>query len=91
MGVDQLQHLELANNIAGRFNSLFKGDYFPELQYVEARFPKIMSLTDPKKKMSKSDKAERSRINLTDSETTIRDKIRRAVTDSEGDRITHDP
>ena len=49
-----------------------------------------MSLTDPSRKMSKSDSNDRSRINLSDSEAAIREKIRRAVTDSEGDRVSYE-
>jgi tryptophanyl-tRNA synthetase len=47
-----------------------------------------MSLADPSKKMSKSAPNERSRISLSDSSEVIREKIRRAVTDSDGDSIT---
>lgn len=50
-----------------------------------------MSLIDPNKKMSKSDSNDRSRINMTDSKDQIADKIRRAVTDSEGHSITYQP
>lgn len=50
-----------------------------------------MSLVDPKKKMSKSEVNERSRINLSDSEKEVKEKIRRAVTDSDGNSITFDP
>lgn len=48
-----------------------------------------MSLIDPNKKMSKSDSNDRSRINMTDSKDQIADKIRRAVTDAEGNYITY--
>jgi len=50
-----------------------------------------MSLADPSKKMSKSNSSERSRISLSDNEQVIREKVRRAVTDSDGDSITFDP
>lgn len=50
-----------------------------------------MSLTNPDKKMSKSDKNERSRIHLTDNLKQVQEKIRRAVTDSEGNSITYEP
>lgn len=50
-----------------------------------------MSLTDPSKKMSKSDSNERSRINMSDSKDQIANKIRRAVTDSNGDFISFEP
>lgn len=66
VGVDQLQHLELTNKYGERFNKQFKTSFFPKVKYVESKHPKIMSLTDPFKKMSKSDANERSRINLSD-------------------------
>lgn len=56
VGVDQLQHLELTNKIRERFNKVVKEKYFPHVEYVEAKKAKIMSLTQPDKKMSKSDK-----------------------------------
>jgi tryptophanyl-tRNA synthetase len=66
VGVDQLQHIELTNKYGERFNKQFKTSFFPKVKYVESKFPKIMSLVDPTKKMSKSDVNERSRINLSD-------------------------
>ena len=81
VGVDQLQHIELTNKYADRFNKQF-GPFFPRVKYVEAQFPKVMSFADPSKKMSKSDANVRSRIALGDNEETVRDKIRRAVTHS---------
>jgi tryptophanyl-tRNA synthetase len=54
VGVDQLQHLELTNKFAGRFNKQFKTTFFPKVRYVESSVSKVMSLTDPSKKMSKS-------------------------------------
>ena len=90
VGVDQLQHIELTNKYSQRFNKLFKTNFFPKVRYVEAEFPKVMSLVDPAKKMSKSDANLRSRIILTDKPQTVRDKIRRAVTDSDGKTITFD-
>lgn len=56
-----------------------------------AKTPRVMSLTDPSKKMSKSDANERSRINMTDSKDQIAEKIRRSVTDAEGNVITYEP
>lgn len=50
-----------------------------------------MSFVDPNKKMSKSDTNERSRINLSDSKDEIALKIRKAVTDANGNEITYDP
>ena len=83
VGKDQLQHLELTRDIAGRFNSLF-GDVFtiPE-PYLGKAGAKIMSLQDPAKKMSKSDENPNASIYLTDDRDTVIRKFKRAVTDSE--------
>lgn len=89
VGVDQKQHLEICRDIAQRFNSIY-GDVFtiPEalIQKVGA---KIMSLQEPTKKMSKSD-PEETFVSLLDDPDTIRRKIKRAVTDSDGE-IRFDP
>lgn len=82
VGEDQRQHLELARDIAGRFNNLY-GETFtvpePIIPKVGAR---IMSLAEPAKKMSKSDTNENAYILLTDSPDVILRKFKRAVTDS---------
>lgn len=82
VGSDQKQHLELARDIALRFNALY-GEVFtvPEiiLQKVGA---KVMSLTEPTRKMSKSD-VEDSFVSMLDEPALIRKKLRRAVTDSD--------
>lgn len=84
VGKDQLQHLELARNIAERFNAIY-GDVFtmPEA-YVGKIGAKIMSLQDPSKKMSKSDENINASIYLMDDTDTIIRKFKRAITDSEG-------
>ena len=89
VGVDQKQHLELCRDIAQRFNSIY-GDVFtiPD-GYIPKVGAKIMSLQEPTKKMSKSD-PEETYIALLDDPDTIRRKIRRAVTDSDGE-IRFDP
>ncbi|MGB9779282.1 tryptophan--tRNA ligase [Caldanaerobacter sp.] len=83
VGEDQKQHLELTRDIAQRFNNRF-GETFvipePMILKLGAR---IMSLTDPTKKMSKSDADPNNRINLLDDPDTIYRKIMKAVTDSE--------
>lgn len=71
VGVDQLQHIELTNKFSQRFNKQFKTNFFPQVRYVESKFPKIMSLVNPEKKMSKSDPNQRSRILLSDSAEKI--------------------
>ncbi|UFS70403.1 tryptophan--tRNA ligase [Geomonas sp. RF6] len=80
VGKDQLQHLELTRDIVRRFNYLF-GDYFREPQPLQTDAPKVMSLNDPERKMSKQNGA-RHYIGIFDDEGTIRSKIRSAVTDS---------
>lgn len=83
VGVDQKQHLELARNIAQRFNQRY-GDFFtlPE-PYIPKVGAKVMSLQDPTKKMSKSDENPNAVILILDDKDTIIRKFKRAVTDSE--------
>ncbi len=82
VGDDQKQHLELARDIAQKFNSDFREGFFalPE-PLIQGPATRIMSLRDGAKKMSKSDASDNSRINLTDDADTIAQKIRRAKTD----------
>lgn len=80
VGKDQEQHLELSREIARRFNYLF-GDYFPEPAPLFTESPKVMSLAEPEKKMSKS-LGERHFIGLFEEEASIRKKVKTAVTDS---------
>ena len=89
IGADQKQHLELTRNIAQRFNSIY-GDVFtvPE-GYFGKVGSRIMSLQEPTRKMSKSDPDE-CYIAILDPEDAIRRKIKRAVTDSDGE-IRYDP
>lgn len=89
VGVDQKQHLEICRDIAQRFNGIY-GDVFtiPE-PYIAKVGAKIMSLQEPTKKMSKSD-PEESYVALLDEPDVIRRKIKRAVTDSDGE-IRYDP
>lgn len=83
VGIDQKQHVELARNIAIRFNNKY-GDTFvvPECLIPEVG-AKIMDLQEPTKKMSKSDDSYKGTILLLDSEKDIRKKIMSAVTDSD--------
>ena len=81
VGQDQKQHLEITRDIAARFNGIY-GDVFriPE-PYIPTVGQKIMSLTEPDKKMSKSDTTGGS-VSMFDDRDTIIRKIKRAVTDS---------
>ncbi len=83
VGVDQKQHIELARDVAMRFNQVY-GDVFtvPE-GYMQKNGTKIMSLQDPKKKMSKSDTNENASVGILDPKDVIIRKFKRAVTDSD--------
>jgi tryptophanyl-tRNA synthetase len=91
VGEDQKQHLELARDIAGKFNGDFaqaiqgaghNGDFFPQPEpFIVGPATRVMSLRDGTKKMSKSDPSDLSRLNLTDDADTIARKIRKAKTD----------
>ncbi len=85
VGVDQKQHLEITRDLALRFNNLY-GEVFtvPE-PYIPKTGAKIMSLQEPEKKMSKSDENENAYIALLDPPEVIQRKVKRAVTDSEGE------
>lgn len=83
VGEDQKQHVELTHTIARRFNGIY-GDVFklPE-PYIPKVGARIMSLTNPSAKMSKSDNADTGRILVMDSPETIMRAFKRAITDSE--------
>lgn len=82
VGEDQRQHLELANDIAQKFNHDYGVAFFPTVKpVILPTGARIMSLRDGTKKMSKSDPSDQSRINLDDDADTIALKIRRAKTD----------
>ena len=87
VGEDQKQHLELARDIAQKFNNDFAGEDTPVFTLPEAITPpqaaRIMSLRDGSKKMSKSDPSEMSRIELADDADTVMKKVKKAKTDPE--------
>lgn len=87
VGDDQLQHLELARTLARKFNSKF-GKTLVEPQPLLTDIPRVMSLQDPDKKMSKSDP--KGCIFLDDSPEEIAEKIKTAATDS-GSEVAHNP
>lgn len=82
VGVDQKQHLELARDIAERFNSVFGDTFVVPEPYIPKATAKIMSLVDPSKKMSKSDENENATVRILDPKDVIIRKFKRAVTDS---------
>ncbi|HCF24190.1 MULTISPECIES: tryptophan--tRNA ligase [unclassified Novosphingobium] len=87
VGEDQKQHLELARDIAQKFNNDFASEAAPVFTLPEPIIPpeaaRIMSLRDGSAKMSKSDPSDMSRINLTDDADTIMQKVKKAKTDPE--------
>lgn len=83
VGADQKQHIELARNIAERFNSQYSPTFTVPEPYIPKVGTKIMSLADPTKKMSKSDPNPSANINLLDTKDEIIKKFKKAVTDSE--------
>jgi tryptophanyl-tRNA synthetase len=89
VGDDQTQHLELTRDLAERFNSRF-GELFPLPERITPEIgARVMSLTDPTTKMSKSDPSPRSRILLTDTTDEIVTKVKAAVTDA-GSEVAYD-
>ncbi|KAM3861716.1 tryptophan--tRNA ligase, mitochondrial [Diretmus argenteus] len=89
VGEDQVQHLELAQDLARIFNHHY-GDMFPEPRALLSSTQKVKSLRDPSAKMSKSDTQNMATIHITDSPDDIALKIRRAVTDFTSE-VTFDP
>ncbi len=82
VGEDQKQHLELARDIAQKFNTDYGRDLFPLPEpLILGAATRVMSLRDGTKKMSKSDESDYSRINMTDDADTIALKLRKAKTD----------
>ena len=90
VGQDQTQHLELARNVAQRFNNAYSPTFKLPEGYVTKEGAKIMSLADPTRKMSKSDTNANAFILLTDDRDAITRKFKRAVTDSDG-VVRYDP
>ncbi|MCR1951880.1 tryptophan--tRNA ligase [Clostridium sp. DSM 100503] len=84
VGQDQKQHLEIARDIANRFNNTYSPTFKIPDPYIPKVGAKIMSLQDPTKKMSKSDDNPNAYILIMDPPEVIRKKVSRAVTDSLG-------
>ena len=82
VGADQKQHLELARNLAERFNGRYSPTFVVPEPYIPKVGARIMSLQEPTKKMSKSDSNIKSTIFLDDTADVVLSKIKRAVTDS---------
>jgi tryptophanyl-tRNA synthetase len=90
VGEDQQQHVELARTLAGRFNKNFGETFIVPEALIKKEGARIMALDDPTKKMSKSAKSPLNYIALTDPPDLIREKIKKAVTDS-GKEIIYGP
>ncbi|MBQ3816545.1 MAG: tryptophan--tRNA ligase [Clostridia bacterium] len=82
VGVDQKQHLELARDVATRFNQIYGDTFVVPEPFIAQTTAKIMSLADPEKKMSKSDENENATVRILDPKDVIIRKFKRAVTDS---------
>ena len=83
VGIDQKQHLELARDIASRFNLMYSDTFKIPEGYIPTDTMKIMSLQEPTAKMSKSDPNENAIVYILDSKDDIMRKFKRAVTDSD--------
>ncbi|XP_030567558.1 uncharacterized protein LOC115767419 isoform X1 [Drosophila novamexicana] len=91
VGIDQLQHIQLAQHLARNFNTRY-GEMFPVCTPMieENDGSRILSLREPSKKMSKSDQNPKGTINLSDTPDQIKEKIKKAVTDFTSD-ISYSP
>ncbi|MEG1442544.1 MAG: tryptophan--tRNA ligase, partial [Oscillospiraceae bacterium] len=85
VGHDQKQHLEITRDLANRFNNAYSDTFTVPEPYIPKVGARIMSLSDPTQKMSKSDPNENGYILLLDPLDTVVRKIKRAVTDSGGE------
>ena len=85
VGIDQKQHLELARDVAMRFNQIYSDTFTVPEGYISRDTMKIMSLADPTSKMSKSDPNQNAVVYILDSKDDIMRKFKRAVTDSDSE------
>jgi tryptophanyl-tRNA synthetase len=90
IGDDQRQHLELARDLAERFNGRFGETFTLPAARIPETGGRIMDLQEPERKMSTTDSRPAGKVLLTDSPETIRRKLKSAVTDS-GSEVRHDP
>ena len=84
VGEDQRQHVEITRNIAQRFNGIYGGVFTMPEAYIPKVAARVMSLSEPEKKMSKSSPNENSFVLVMDKPEAIMRKFKRAITDSEG-------
>ena len=90
IGHDQKQHLEIARDIADRFNKIYGDTFVVPEPFISGQGARIMSLQEPDKKMSKSDTNVNNFILITEPRETIMKKFKKAVTDSEAE-VRFDP
>lgn len=90
VGDDQRQHLELARTLANRFNSRYGPTFVVPEASVPSAGARVMDLQDPTRKMSKSVSSPQGTISVLDPPDVLRRKVRRAVTDTDGE-VRHDP
>lgn len=90
VGIDQKQHVEIARDIAIRFNKKYGDTFVVPEPLIRAAGTKIMDLQDPTKKMSKSSESQKGVIRILDDVEVIKKKINSAVTDSIG-KVNYDP
>lgn len=87
VGEDQVQHIETTRDLAKRFNNTFGETFIIPEAKIKKETSRIMALDNPNEKMSKSAKSHLNYIALTDSPDTVREKIKKAVTDTENEII----
>uniref|UniRef100_A0A0K0E948 tryptophan--tRNA ligase n=1 Tax=Strongyloides stercoralis TaxID=6248 RepID=A0A0K0E948_STRER len=85
VGEDQLQHINLMNYLIKKFNTIVRYDYFIQPTIILSKSPRVKSLKNPLRKMSKSDDSDLARIGILDTEDDIRKKLQKAVTDDIGE------
>lgn len=85
VGIDQKQHLELARDIAMRFNQIYSDTFTVPDGYISTDTMKIMSLAEPTQKMSKSDENQNAVVYILDTKDDIMRKFKKAVTDSDSE------
>jgi len=87
VGADQKQHLELSRDIAVRFNNAYSPTFTVPQPHIPKAAGKVQSLTEPEKKMSKSDDNPNASVSVLDSRDVVIKKFKRAVTDSEAEIV----
>ena len=85
VGIDQKQHLELARDVAMRFNQIYSETFKVPEGYISEDTMKIMSLQEPTSKMSKSDPNQNAVVYILDPKDEVMRKFKRAVTDSDSE------